>query len=273
MASRASPRPAARTGTVQERGGIQSVNRAVDIIDCVAKRPDGIGLAELSIGLGLNKSTAFHLIKTLEGAGLVAQNPETRRYRIGARLFALAAGALNERTLLLLATPILEDLSRETGDAAHLAVRDRDEIVVVARTEATGMLQLSGRTGETRPAHATAIGKMLLAGMPGDDLRRLLGSLRLRRFTANTITDRDTLAEQLRIIRDNEVAYDDREFDEDIKCVAVPVRDFAGRCAGAMGLSGPAWRLAAKPLREKSRRLRAAADMLSAQLGSGGGPA
>ena len=85
---------------------------------------------------------------------------------MGSRIFALAAGALNDNTLLALATPLLERLSAETGDAAHLAVRSRHEIIVIARTAASGLLQLAGHPGATRPAHATAIGKLLLAAMP-----------------------------------------------------------------------------------------------------------
>src|SRR3546814_2086676 len=97
---------------------------------------------------------------------------DLKRYRIGSRIFTLAAGALEENALLSLATPVLERLNADTGEAAHLAVRSKQEIVVIARTAASGLLQLAGRTGATRPAHATAIGKMLLAAMAPDDLDR-----------------------------------------------------------------------------------------------------
>lgn len=256
--------------TTRERGGIQSLERAAAILDAVARRPEGVGLAELSHEVGLHTSTAFHLIKTLVNLGFLSQVADTKRYRIGIRLFALAAGALEENAQLSLATPILERLSSETGEAAHLAVRSKDEIIVIARTAATGLLQLSSRTGAARPPHATAIGKMLLSAMPEQDLERLLEGLTMQAYTEKTITDVKVLRRELAEIRRQGIAYDDCELDPDVRCVAVPVRDFAGRCVGAMGLSGPVWRMSIQAMQEKSRQLRAAAAELSAQLGFDG---
>jgi len=249
------------------RGGIQSLERASAILDAVARRPDGIGLAELSGEVGLHTSTAFHLIRTLVSLGFVSQVADSKRYRIGSRLFTLAAGALEENTLLALATPILEHLSAETGEAAHLAVRSKQEIVVIARTAASGLLQLSGRTGATRPAHATAIGKMLLSVMPPDELDRLLTDLPLPSYTEKTITKVKALRQELQQVRREGMAFDDCELDPDVRCLAVPVRDFAGRCVGALGISGPVWRMSRQAMQEKSHQLRAAAAELSAQLG------
>jgi len=217
--------------------------------------------------VGLHTSTAFHLIKTLVGLGFVVQIAGTKRYRIGSRLFTLAAGALDENAMLSLATPILERLSAETGEAAHLAVRSKHEIAVIARTAASGLLQLSGRTGAMRPAHATAIGKMLLSAMPPDDLDRLLETLPLPPLTPHTITDREELRRELDDVRRLGIAYDNCELDVDVRCIAVPVRDFAGRCAAAMGLSGPVWKLTPEAMQEKARQLSAAAAELSAELG------
>ena len=149
------------------------------------------------------------------------------------------AGALDENTLLAQATPVLERLSAETGDAAHLAVRSRGDIIVIARTAATGLLQLAGHPGAMRPAHATAIGKLLLSVMPSDDLARLLETLALPQLTPNTITDPEALRRELGEIRKSGVAHDNCELDADVRCIAVPVRDFTRRSVAAMGISGP----------------------------------
>ena len=256
------PRAASDNG-----GKIQSLKRASAILDAVARRPHGIGLSQISAEVGLHSSTAFHLIQTLVSLGFLAQLPESRRYRIGPRLFTLAAGALDETMLLALATPILEHLSAETGYASHLAVRSKQEIVVIARTAATGLLQLAGHPGATRPAHATAIGKMLLAAMPPDELDRLLKTLPLPAFTPHTITDAQALRREIGEARRMGLACDNCELDRDVRCLAVPVYDFAGRCAAAMGISGPAWRLTAKMLETTATQLKAAAGQLSQQLG------
>jgi IclR family acetate operon transcriptional repressor len=254
--------------TSRARGGIQSLQRAAAILDAVAGRPEGLGTAEISAQVGLHPSTVFHLAKTLVQLGFLSQGADDRRYRIGGRLATLAAGALEERSLLALATPVLERLSAETSYAAHLAVRSGHRIVVVARTAATGLLQVSGPLGATRPAHATAIGKMLLAALPLNELSRLLETLPLPRFTANTITEVPALLGEIQKVRRLGVAYDDCELDADVRCVAVAVQDFADRCAGAMGLSGPAWRLTPVGMEAALGRLRAAAADLSCQLGN-----
>jgi len=254
-------------GKAGEGGGIQSLERAAALLEAVAASPDGIGLADLAGRVELHTSTAFHLTKTLLGLGFLSQDVQTKRYRIGSRVFMLAAGALTENALLVLGTPILERLSAATGEAAHLAVRSRHEIALVARTAATGMLQMSERSGVSRPAHATAIGKMLVAQMQPDERDRLLAAVPLTAFTPNTITDPDAFRRELDAVRLSGVAHDRAELDIDVRCIAVPVRDFAGRCVAAMGISGPVWRMGEAELAAKLAHLSAAAAELSAALG------
>ena len=248
-------------------GGIQSLERAAALLQAVADRPGGVGLAELSAQVGLHTSTAFHLTKTLVGLGFLVQDVDNKRYRIGSRLFALAAGALNDNTLLVLGTPVLERLSGATGEASHLAIRSRQDIVLIARMAATGMLQMSERAGVTRPPHATAIGKVLLAFMPQVERARLVANLPLPQITPHTITDRELLLRELETIEQQGVGHDRCEFDPEVRCLAMPVRDFAGRCVAAIGISGPIWRMTPSTVETKSHFLDAAARDLSQLLG------
>ena len=250
------------------RAGIQSLERAFAILEDVARHRDGIGLADLSKRVGLHTSTTFHLVRTLVQLGYVSQMEDSRRYRVGVRVFALAAGALDENALLAYAMPALERLAAETGESSHFAIRSGDEVVVVARIAGSGMLQLADRAGAPRPAHATAIGKVLLAAMPAEHLEQFVARVGLRRFTPKTIVERAALVRQVDEARRTGIAFDDGEFDAEVRCVAVPVRDFAGRVAGAIGISGPIWRLSLQALHEKATRVRAAAAALSAQLGA-----
>ena len=256
-----------RAGAPRERAGIQSIERGFAILEQIARHRQGIGLADLSKCVGLHTSTTFHLVRTMVQLGYVSQHRETKRYRIGSRLFTLAAGALDENALLGLAEPALERLTVLTGESSHFAIRSGDEIVVVARTSGTGMLQLADRTGAPRPAHATAIGKVLLAAMKPEQLEQFLGRVELRRFTPKTIVERDALTRHVAQVRSAGIAFDDGEFDDEVRCVAVPVHDFAGRVAGAIGISGPIWRLSLQSLHEKARLVRAVAADLSTQLG------
>lgn len=253
--------------TRERGGGIQSLERAFAILEEVARAREGIGLGELAKAVGLHNSTTFHLAKTMAQLGYLSQDADSKRYRVGTRLFSVAAGALDESTLLALATPALESLSAVTGEAGHFAIRSGHQIVVIARTAGSGMLQLVDRAGSTRPAHATALGKVLLSALSDEQVRRFLGATDLRKFTAKTLVDPAAILREVGEARRKSVAYDDGEFDEELRCVAVPVHDFAGRVAGAIGISGAVWRLSLQSLQEKARQVREAAAALSAQLG------
>src|SRR5262245_22104689 len=251
----------------KERGGIQSLERAFAILEEVARHREGINLADLSKAVGLHNSTTFHLVKTMTQLGYITQLRDSNRYRIGSRLFTLAAGALEENSFLAVATPVLETLTRETGEAGHFAIRSGNEIVVIARTAGSGLLQMVDRTGGQRPAHATALGKVLLAALNDAQIRQFLGPEPLRKFTAKTIVERNALLREIEEVRRKGIAYDDGEFDAEIRCVAVAVHDFAGRVAGAVGISGPVWRLSLQSLQDKVQHVRAAAKLISVQLG------
>ena len=251
----------------RQRAGVQSIGRAFAILEEIARNRDGIGLAELSKRVGLHNSTTFHLVKTMVSLGYVRQMKETKRYRIGRPLFALAASTLDEKEMVSLATPVLEELSRETGESAHFSVRMGDAVVVLARTSGQGAFQLTGRVGVVRPAHCTALGKVMLAALQPEQFERFLTQAEFEAFTAKSITSPDALRREITEVRRAGIAFDDGEFDSEVRCVALPVRDFSGTVIGAIGISGPVWRLSIEALQKRARLVRAAADRLSAEFG------
>ena len=254
----------------QPRGGVQSLARAFSIMEEIARNRDGIALAELSKRVGLHNSTTFHLVKTLVSLGYVRQMKDSKRYRIGRLLFALAASALDEVEMVNLATPILEDLSRETGESAHFSVRLGDAVVVLARTGGKGAFQLIDRAGAVRPAHCTALGKIMLAALTPDQFEQFVARADLKAYTTKSITTPEHLRREIAEVRRTGLAIDDGEFDAELRCVAVPVRDFSRQATGAIGISGPVWRLSIDGLQKRARVVRAAADRLSAEFGFAG---
>ena len=261
-------RPAKVGGeAVKDRGGVQSIERAFAILEEVARHREGIRLGDLSRRVGLHNSTTFHLVKTMVQLGYLRQIPETKYYRIGRPLFTLAASALDETEMVSLSTPILEDLSRVTEESSHFAVRSGDKIVVLARTAGTGAFQLTERAGVVRPAHCTPLGKVLLASLPPDQFETFLKRRPLQASTPKTITDPELLRREVEEARANGIAYDDGEFNPEVRCVAVPVRDFSGQVIGAIGISGPVWRLSLAALQGKARLVREGAARLSAEFG------
>ena len=252
------------------RGGVQSIGRGFAIMEEIARNRDGISLAELSKRVGLHNSTTFHLVKTLVSLGYVRQLKDSKRYRIGRPLFALAASALDEIEMMSLATPVLDDLARATGESAHFSVPMGDAVVVLARTSGPGAFQMTDRVGVVRPAHCTALGKIILAALAPGQFESYLKRAELKAYTPKSITTAERLTREIAEARRVGQAIDDGEFDAEVRCVAVPVRDFSGRVVGAIGISGPVWRLSIEALQKRARSVRAAADRLSREFGYGG---
>ena len=251
----------------RQRVGVQSLGRAFGILEEVARHREGINLADLSKRVGLHNSTTFHLVKTMVSLGYIRQEKD-KRYRVGRPLFALAASSLDEIEMVNLATPILEELSRETGESGHFAVRMGDSVVVVARTSGPGAFQLTDRVGVVRPAHCTALGKVILAALRPDQLQRFVERVELKPSTEKSITEVALLLREIEEVRRSGIAFDDGEFNPEVRCVAVPVRDFTGNVVGALGISGPVWRLTIQALQSRSKIVQAAADRLSAEVGA-----
>jgi IclR family transcriptional regulator, KDG regulon repressor len=267
---RAKTVPPANDDDVEERqpAGVQSIGRAFSILEEVARNREGIGLADLSKRVGLHNSTTFHLVKTMVSLGYIRQLRDSKRYRIGRPLFVLAASALDEMEMVSVATPVLEELSRTTGESSHFAVRTNDDVVVVARTSGPSVFQLTNRVGVVRPAYCTALGKVILASLRPEQLERYLDRIELKPLTTKTITDRQRLIQDVDDVRRSGIGFDDGEFDGEVRCAAMPVRDFSGQVIGAIGISGPVWRLSLQALQSRSQSLKEAAQHLSEALGA-----
>jgi IclR family transcriptional regulator, KDG regulon repressor len=258
------PEPAAADG--KSSGGVQSLERAFGILEEIAHHRNGVPLAELSKKVGLHNSTTFHLTKTMVRLGYLRQD-NNKRYHLGGMMFSLAANSLNEIALVDLATPILEDLAREIGETSHFAIRSGNDVVIVARAMGSGAFQLVDRAGAQRPAHCTAVGKTLLSTLPPNAFERYLASAKLDPCTAKSITDPELLRHEIELIRKDGLAYDDGEYNTEVRCVALPVKGFTGQTVGAIGISGPVWRLTLQRLHEQSEKLRLASARFSRELG------
>lgn len=251
----------------QGRAGIQSIERAFAILEAVAAARDGASLSDVARKLELHTSTVFHLVKTMQDLGYVEQDAASKRYRLGGRLLGLVGSSGDMRDNLARIESFVGRLAETTGENAHYAIRSGDEIHVLLRADGKGPFRLTERMGMVRPAHATAIGKVLLAFMPEAELKLFLARTALEAFTPRTITDAQLLTAELARVREAEVAFDDAEFHDELRCAAVPVRDFRGSVTGALGISGPAWHLSLSKLNQQVAQLRKVARQLSQAFG------
>jgi DNA-binding IclR family transcriptional regulator len=250
-----------------DRAGVQSIERAFAILAHIAGC-DGVSLAELSKSVHLHNSTTFNLVRTMAELGVVRQDKETKRYHLGRLIFALAAKSATEMELIDAATPFLERLSARTGETSHLALMSGADVIIAARIRGAGAFQLVERAGEVRPFNCTAVGKVLLSGMDDSRLTKLIAAKPLAQHTAKSIVEPEQLLSEVAKVRETGLGFDDAEFNSEVRCVAAPVFDVAGRVIAALGVSGPVWRVSLQRLQVLSQEVSDAAKGLSQQFGS-----
>jgi IclR family acetate operon transcriptional repressor len=258
----AAPTPRARG----ERQNIQSVDRALLLLETIAELGGECTLTELSTRTRLNISTCHHLLATLAQRGFVAKG-RGRSYALGARILVLGHACL-QVDLPRRAEPLIERINRATGETVHLAVRQGDQIVTLLKREARHAVRVdTGGLGNSDAPHATATGKAMLAWLPEDEIRRILDARGMTAFTPNTITDFATLIEALRLVRRNGFAMDREEFQPGVICIGSAIRDHAGAVVGAISASTPGMRASDQHLALVRDEVMAAARALSAELG------
>lgn len=258
----AAPPPPERT----ERHSIQSVDRAITLLEAIAEAGGETTLTELSRRTQLNISTCHHLLSTLVQRGYVAKVPVRRSYALGARILYLSNASL-QVDLPARAAPFIERISEKTGETVHLAVLQGDALLKVAKRKSRHPVRVdTGALGKTDAAHATATGKAMLAWLPEDDVRRVLAH-GLTRFTPKTITEWPALIDALRHVRRNGYAMDDEEYQPGVICVGAAIRDHNGAVVGAISASTPTMRANDNHLGLVREEVVTAVRALSAELG------
>lgn len=245
---------------------VRSVDRAAALLLALGDGGGQAGVTELARRLGLHKSTASRLLATLERRGLVEQDRESGKYRIGVAVIRLAEQA--ERTLDLagIARPELERLARAIQEGVALAVLEDGAAVRLARVDRRDDRPTSGWAGRTTPPHALASGKVLLSALPEREVARLARG-GLARFTERTIVELEPLLEELARIRRRGYATALGEYEDGLNAVAAPVVDAHGTIVAAVGIWGPAPRLTPHRMAELAGLARSAAVAISERLG------
>lgn len=217
---------------------VKSLAKALRILDALGDRPGGLGITDLSVALSAPKSTVHRLVATLESCGYVVFDPPTQHYVLGSRLAKLGEQLSYQSPLLTFGVSTLEQLTHKCKEASHLAILEGTEVVYVSREESKDPVRISFGMGHRAPAHCTALGKALLAGLTDAEIRMLYkNSRKLDRLTPHTRTALDDLLKDLAAIRREGIAVDNEEYMAGLRCIAAPVRDFSARIVAAMSLS------------------------------------
>ncbi len=207
------------------------------ILNALPDAPRGLSLSEIAEKTGLHVSTAQRMLRTLEKAGFIRRDQETRRYRVGFRVYEIARRSAS--TLLEAALPAMRSLSQATGEMCSLAALEGPDIIFLERVQGSHQLQLAGRIGYRAPAYCTSMGKALLAFTPKTELDQILRQTKFKRFTRKTITSIRELEADLDRTRQRQFAIVEEEYDEGVRAVAVPLLDAANRPIAALCLTYP----------------------------------
>jgi DNA-binding IclR family transcriptional regulator len=246
-------------GSESGRSVVQSLDRALSLLDLVSFSDHELSLGEIAARSGLAKSTAHRLLRTLELRGFVARNPTSGSYRPGLKNFrGFHGGPLVHRAL--------SDLAERSGETANLGALVGSTVLYVDRADSPQALRWQLGVGERVPAHCSGLGKAILANVQRDAVERVLPE-HLEALTPHTITDRPAFLAHLAEVRRRGYALDDEEFMEGVRCVAVPIMGPGGEAVAAVSISGPAFRITDDVVRSGTALLHEATGAIGRQLG------
>ncbi|GIF43072.1 IclR family transcriptional regulator [Actinoplanes xinjiangensis] len=246
---------------------VPAVIRALDILELFLDRPE-MSAREVIERLDLPRTTVHELLVTLvERAYLVPVPGQPVRYRLGMPLFQLGSAFAGRLDLVREAQSVARDVAAACDEAVHVAVLDGADVVYLVKVDSTHPVRMVSGVGRRLPAHCTAVGKILLAGLDRASLNAVLAKGPLAAMTPESITDPERLRAHLEQVRAEGVAVDVGESDTAMRCVAAGIRDHSGAVVAAMSLSAPIIRWTPQAPSEWTALVRAGAATLSARMG------
>jgi IclR family transcriptional regulator, KDG regulon repressor len=222
---------------------VQSLERALTILNKLSDYPEGIQIARLSEQVGLSKSTVHRLLATLSNMNYVVKDSESDKYKLGLQILFLSRNILNNNDIVHTSKPYLEKLSREINETVHLCIEDRGEIVYIDKIESNQTIRMFSRVGNRAPMYCTAVGKILYSGMESEYFEELISKVNFIAKTEATITSPEELREEIDKIKKQKYALDNIENEEGIRCIAAPIYNHTGKIIASFSVSGPSNRV------------------------------
>lgn len=251
----------------EQRARAKSADRALQVLEYLAKTPEGTTFSEIARGLSLPKSSAHELLTVMTERSFVEFNPKTKLYRLGIRTWELGQAFVAHRDLITEARPVIQAISAALDETVQLSVLDGLEEVYLDRVDSSQPLRVQAIIGARAPAHTTALGKILLSDRREGDLLSGLRGRKLAAATGNTITTADQLILELRWVRANGFAVDNEEHATGLRCVAAPIRDHTGAIIAAASVAIPITRADADQMTDALLALVKGANDISRKLG------
>ncbi len=269
--------PAARPGTREKRAPqgkpaprsdqVQSLVRALSIVNRLADADEGATLTDLAQQVGLSASTAHRLLTTLEQERYVHFDPERRLWSVGVQAFIAGNAFVKTRSLVGVARPFMRRLMEDSGETVNLAVEDEAQAIYLAQIECRQMMRGFARPGARVPLHCSGVGKALLTAVRDRDLASILHRHGLPRLTPRTLHTPAALRQDLAEARARGYALDDEEHAVGLRCVAAVVFDESESAIAAVSVLGPMARITDDRIRMLGNLVRQTTDDITAGLG------
>jgi DNA-binding IclR family transcriptional regulator len=252
---------------MRDRYLINSILRACGILKSLSGDRGAFKLIELAGLLRLDRSTAYRILLSLEKCGMVERNEKTGEYSLGLGAFEIGSAYLRRIDLVEVAKPIMAELAQGVQETVHLAVLSETEILYLDKVDSPRSLGVISKLGQRGPVYCTALGKVLLANLPPQDRSRILDQIRFQALTPRTLTSKKKLVRELGLVRKQGYALDCREIEEDVECIAAPIRDHLGSVVAALSVSGPRKKIGAPIQDQVVSQVRNAAARISNRMG------
>lgn len=223
---------------------IQSVQRAIDILECFNYEKKELSLGEISETLGLNPSTVHGILLTLQVNSYIEKISEKSKYKLGAKLIEKGAMVLGGLDIRDVVSPYLELLTEKFQETSYLCIYQQGGLYVIDKLESTlSTFSVTSKVGLKIPLHSTASGKLVLAYLDEKELDEVLKKIKLKKYTENTLIDVDTLKQDLKKIKAQGYSLENEEIERGLNTISAPVLNHMGDIIGTIGVLGPTMRM------------------------------
>jgi len=246
---------------------IKVLNKSLSILEILLQQGSAMNMTEISKKLDLYPSTTHRILDTLKHWGYVEQEPDNQEYQLGLKVLELGMAKLHQMDLVREATPYLKELVKQCNETVHLGVLEEGEVLYLAKEESSQTIRMISYVGKRAPLHCTALGKVLLAYLPEEEIKKILDKRELPRFTENTITNKRELEKELSKVREQGFALDREENEKDVSCIAAPIRNYQGEVIAALSISSPIFRIDKKVQNNLKEALIETSRKISKRLG------
>jgi len=244
-----------------------SIIKAIKILEYLATVDNSQDLSVISKAVGMNKSTVYRLLSTLETLNYIYQSESNKKYSLGAQIAWLSTKYLEKNEVRKIARPLIEELSRKIGESVHLGILDRGKVMYLDKINGQSAVVMASRVGERVPVHCTALGKALLAFRSENDWHEHVEQYGLFARTSQTITDPQQFYKELRKIQSQGYSLDNLENEEGIRCIATPIFNVSDQPVAAISVSGWTISMTMEKVQNIISPLQETSNTISARLG------